>query len=393
MLFALVASSLVFANVNAGEMTLSGSMEVALTKVDGETGNPIGLENEMDITGSTELDNGIGVAYKMTIDATTFDDEELVFSTPYGTLAVASTGGPLDANDNIVPTAFEEAEYGVTGTSYIDVSKFSGNGAMALRYGNTFYGVGVDAMYTPRYGSGDGSDDGSPSGTANGEYGAVEEIVLSADPLGMLGIDGSAVKVGYGKVESLESTRSDPESALVAVTYAYGPLSVGLQKSGVLYGEDGTSRTTGDVIYARNTNVGAAFAVNDNLSISYQETESLRKSIGGIEGVASVGGSGTNSKTLKADTISVAYTIGGLSIKYADSEVDQDAYTASTNSTATTLSIGVMAFVVQDAAEKIFSFSTSISWLIPKTIFGIFFPGAVNKTFETPFELRCNFRL
>jgi hypothetical protein len=340
MLFALVASSLVFANVNAGEMTLSGSMEVALTKVDGETGNPIGLENEMDITGSTELDNGIGVAYKMTIDATTFDDEELVFSTPYGKLAVTSTGAPLDANDNIVPTAFEEAEYAAS-TGYIDVSKFSGNGAMALRYGNTFYGVGVDAMYTPRYGSGDGSDDGSPSGTANGEYGAVEEIVLSADPLGMLGIDGSAVKVGYGKVESLESTRSDPESALVAVTYAYGPLSVGLQKSGVLYGEDGTSRTTGDVIYARNTNVGAAFAVNDNLSISYQETESLRKSIGGIEGAASVGGSGTNSKTLKADTISVAYTIGGLSIKYADSEVDQDAYTASTNSTATTLSIGV----------------------------------------------------
>ena len=340
MLFALVASSLVFVNVNAGEMTLNGSMEVALTKVDGETGNPIGLENEMDIVGSTELDNGIGVSYKMTIDATTFDDEELVFSTPYGTLAVTSTGGPLDANDNIVPTAFEEAEYAAS-TGYIDVSKFSGNGAMALRYGNTFYGVGVDAMYTPRYGSGDGSDDGSPTATTSGEYGAVEEIVLSADPLAPLGIEGAALKVGYGKVESLESTRSDPESALVALTYAYGPLSVGVEKSGVLYGEDGTSRTTGDVIYARNVNYGAAFAVNDNLSVSYQETESLRKSIGAIEGTASVGGSGTNSKTLKADTISVAYTIGGLSIKYADSEVDQDAYTASTNSTATTLSIGV----------------------------------------------------
>ena len=142
MLFALVASSLVFANVNAGEMTLNGSMEVALTKVDGETGNPIGLENEMDIVGSTELDNGIGVSYKMTIDATTFDDEELVFSTPYGTLAVTSTGGPLDANDNIVPTAFEEAEYAAS-TGYIDTSKFSGNGAMALRYGNTFYGVTI----------------------------------------------------------------------------------------------------------------------------------------------------------------------------------------------------------------------------------------------------------
>ena len=340
MLFALVASSLVFANVNAGEMTLNGSMEVALTKVDGETGNPIGLENEMDIVGSTELDNGIGVSYKMTIDATTFDDEELVFSTPYGTLAVTSTGGPLDANDNIVPTAFEEAEYAAS-TGYIDVSKFSGNGAMALRYGNTFYGVGVDAMYTPRYGSGDGSDDGSPSATTNSEYGEVEEIVLSADPLAPLGIEGAALKVGYGKVQSLESTRSDPESALVALTYAYGPLSVGVEKSGVLYGEDGTSRTTGDVIYARNVNYGAAFAVNDQLSVSYQETESLRKVIGAIEAEASVGGSGTNSETLKADTISVAYTIGGLSIKYADSSVDNDTYTANTSSTASTLSIGV----------------------------------------------------
>ena len=264
MLFALVASSLVFANVNAGEMTLNGSMEVALTKIDGETGNPIGLENEMDIVGSTELDNGIGVSYKMTIDATTFDDEELVFSTPYGTLAVTSTGGPLDANDNIVPTAFEEAEYGVTGTSYIDVSKFSGNGAMALRYGNTFYGVGVDAMYTPRYGSGDGSTDSGPSGTTNGEYGAVEEIVLSADPLAMLGVEGSALKVGYGRVEALEATRSDPESGFAALTYAYGPLSVGIQKSAVGYGDDGTSRAAGDVLWARNINYGAAFAVNDN---------------------------------------------------------------------------------------------------------------------------------
>ena len=33
MLFALVASSLVFANVNAGEMTLNGSMEVAINKL------------------------------------------------------------------------------------------------------------------------------------------------------------------------------------------------------------------------------------------------------------------------------------------------------------------------------------------------------------------------
>ena len=338
MLFALVASSLVFANVNAGEMTINGSMEVALTKVDGETGNPIGLENEMDIVGSTELDNGIGVSYKMTIDATTFDDEEIVFTLPYGTLAVTSTGSPLDANDQIVPTAFEEAEYGV-GTGYIDASQFSGNGAMGLRYGNTFYGVSVDAMYTPQYGSADGSTDSAPTGTVNEKYGAVEEIVLKADPLALVGLEGSSLMVGYGKVEQLRANLNDPETATAAFTYTYGPLSLGIQKSGVSYGNFGTAKAAG-VSWAKNTTIGAAFAVNDSLSISYQETDSYRSNMAATGNVIK-GNASRDGVELQADTISVAYTIGGLSIKYADSSVDNDTYASATNGSLTTLSIGV----------------------------------------------------
>ena len=41
-------------------------------------------------------------------------DSELVFTglpfTAGGTLALTSTGGPLDAVDDVTPTAFEEAE-------------------------------------------------------------------------------------------------------------------------------------------------------------------------------------------------------------------------------------------------------------------------------------------
>ena len=68
-LFALLISPFVFYSAQAGEMTLTGDMEVAHTKQDGETGNPIGLENEMTISASTELDNGFSVGYKMTVDA------------------------------------------------------------------------------------------------------------------------------------------------------------------------------------------------------------------------------------------------------------------------------------------------------------------------------------
>ena len=49
----------------------------------------------------------------------------------------------------------------------------------------------------------------------------------------------------------------------------------------------------------------------------------------------------SDSVRLEADTWSVAYTLGGLSIKYADSEVDNDTYTAASKSDKTTLSIGV----------------------------------------------------
>ena len=338
MLFALVASSLVFANVNAGEMTLNGSMEVAINKADGTTGNPIGLENEMDIVGSTELDNGIGVAYKMTIDATTFDDEEIVFTLPYGTLAVTSTGSPLDANDQIVPTAFEEAEYGV-GTGYIDSSQFSGNGSMGLRYSNTFYGVSVDAMYTPQYSSGDGSTDSGPSATINANYGAVEEIVLKADPLALVGLEGSSLMVGYGKVERLVANLQDPETGTAAFTYSYGPLSLGVQKTGVSYGNFGTAKATG-VSWAKNTTIGAAFAVNDQLSVSYQETDSYRSNMVATGQVVN-GNASRDGVELQADTISVAYTIGGLSIKYADSSVTNDTYTSATDGSLTTLSIGI----------------------------------------------------
>ena len=51
--------------------------------------------------------------------------------------------------------------------------------------------------------------------------------------------------------------------------------------------------------------------------------------------------------------------------------------------------IGEIAFVVQDAALNIFSFSTSCSlWFIPYTIFGTPLPGAVSITFEVPFAFK-----
>ena len=64
-----LAGSLAFASVNAGEVSISGSMIASFTKKGGynTTGNPLGMNKELSVTASGELDNGVGVAYKQTI--------------------------------------------------------------------------------------------------------------------------------------------------------------------------------------------------------------------------------------------------------------------------------------------------------------------------------------
>ena len=79
-----------------------------------------------------------------------------------------------------------------------------------------------------------------------------------------------------------------------------------------------------EIQYYDNEAFGISFNVNDNLSISYGEFESKRHKVG----------SGTTNKTVVGTTESfqVAYTMGGLSLKLAESEVSNASYsTASAN--------------------------------------------------------------
>ena len=51
--------------------------------------------------------------------------------------------------------------------------------------------------------------------------------------------------------------------------------------------------------------------------------------------------------------------------------------------------MGVMAFVVQEAADNIVSVSSMSFWLTPITTFLMPLPGAVNMTFDTPLARKC----
>jgi len=318
-----LASLIVFASAQAGELTVSGSMEVSKTSLGNQvTGNGIGQENELAITGSTELDNGTTVSYKQTIgDTFGFNDSELVFGTSYGTIGVRSTGGTIEDIDNIVPTAFEEAEaLWPSSGGWVDAG-IGSDGTMGITYANPLFDTGMNltAYYTPRAGSGDGiADDGVKGSTAD-DLGSYYSFYLRGNPMGI--VDGLDVALGYENEESRVTNTVDAEGVTAAINYTYGPLKVGYQMAYIDAGL-GTAAGESNAEWYKNVYAGAAYAVNDALTISYQIADSKRKL-----------SSGSSIKT-EAEGFSAAYTMGGMTIAYVNNDADNANYSDGTDRSA-----------------------------------------------------------
>ena len=321
-----LAGALAFTSAHAGDVSITGSMIASYTKKGGynTTGNPFGMNKELTVTGSGELDNGVAVAYKQTVtNAMGYNDSELVFTNvPFlgsATIALTSTGSPLDAIDDKTPIAFEEANAAVG--SIDDVAGL--NGTYGVRYtladlGGT--GFKLDGMWTPKHGAGDAAAEKGVSGTGTeGNGHAYELTVTGAVP----GVEGLNVGVGYAMLEkdAILAATQDQDEGTAYVTYAIGGLTLGYQKGAV--GIDGATES-----HIVNEYYGVSYAISDNLSISYNEIES-RKS--------------QNSTDIEQDmdSVSLSYTMGGMTIGILDSEADNAAYTSGRTQSARALQMTV----------------------------------------------------
>ncbi len=323
-----LAGALAFTSVQAGSMSLSGSMEGSFTKKGGfnTTSQPLGMDKELSITGSGELDNGVGVAYKQTTtDALAFSDSELVFTgLPFlgdASLAMTSTGSPLSAIDDVTPTAFEEANAAVGSIDDVNGS----DGTYGLRYtlADAFgTGVKVDAMYFYQHGAGDANADNGTAAANNGNEDGYEITLQGSVPM----VDGLSLGVGYAQLDkSAEGTANaddlDVHEGTMYAKYSVGALSIGAQRGVV------NQAGANDVLFD-TTYLGISYAVSDNLSISYNELES-RKSQNHTD------------VDQDMDSISISYTMGGMTIGILDAEADNAAYTAGRTQSARSVSLSV----------------------------------------------------
>ena len=332
----LVALSFLFAvsTANAGELTVTGSMEATYTsEVDKTTGNPLGMDRELKFAGSTELDNGITVSVMQdTSDNLGYGNSKITFGNVGGLvdIYVGSDGSEVDAIDDITPSAYEEAN-AMSGT-YQDVGNLAGQMGIGIKGTVPVLGT-VSAQYVPKADSTKNADNAA-SGNSNALVGSGVEVAIKTS-LADLPVVGSylgdlALTAGYAEdeVNTLLNT-SDGREATAALTGSFGNFKFGYQKDFV---DAGQTAALTDAVFYKIEQIGLAYAINDALSISYNTMEQSQHN---------VRADGTIEQDTKA--INIGYTVGGMTIGFQDASTDN-------------------ANMVKDAKDDVRSLSVSVAF-------------------------------
>ena len=159
-----LAGSLAAFSAQAFEASVSGGAEITVTHLGSSdvTGNPLGARKNITISGSGELDNGWGISVFHALgDTGAFGSSVYSFDMgSIGTISLDSGSGGHGAAaiDNIVPTAYEEADYGFT-TGANDIGGTASG--EYIGYSNTVGAATILAAYNPDRGGGTQGDGGA----------------------------------------------------------------------------------------------------------------------------------------------------------------------------------------------------------------------------------------
>ena len=307
-----LAGSMVALSAVAGELTVTGSMNITHSSYGGtvdatDVASGIGIENAVFANASTELDNGYVVSLTQGINNSTSTYLSVDMG-DLGSLSYVQTdaGGGLEALDDMSPSAYEEVNDGLTaGTA--DIAKFSHTSGFA--YSNTVAGATVGLTF---------SDGGSTAAVGDGSV----DTGASTNSSTSIGITYPVADTGltvFGGVGTMgQADGKDIDSEIIGAKYAFGPVSVGYQVNT----NDDSDSSVKDI---ESEIASIAFNINENMAISYgiQDTDN---------------GSGTDQET---SGFSASYTMGALSLKAYSNEVDNAGFTAGNTSEKTEISLSV----------------------------------------------------
>jgi outer membrane protein OmpU len=328
-----LAGSLVAVSAQAGELSVSGTWELTYKSDDkANVGNPFGSKSAMSFSGSGDVD-GVGTA---SFFAAINDNSPAGLSSHEISLDMGDMGkvgfdqgvGTYGAStiDDKSPTAWEESWHN-TGNSSGGLVH-SGGSTGVLGYSNTVGGFGITVEYAPAMTSSDNGDGGSGGDNTSLANGSNINFAITSSDL----MDGLSVGVGAGQTEYDDESvvgNEDASSVVGFANYTMGPITAGITLS-----ESNNTRSATAV----DTNTGAreveaygiAFAVNENLSISYNQHDMTYKKNGSDADV-----------TQESTGIAIAYTMGGATLAIQNNSQDNQSGTAGTNDEITEISLSL----------------------------------------------------
>ena len=318
-LTALAGSLVAVSAANAGALSVSGGAKFGYAASDGnedlETdGNRFGMQKLISFSGSGELDNGntISLTHNMAVTGSLSTSVLKYDMGDMGSLTYSEDSGDVGIGkiDDLMPTAEEEVTNGIdadtaTGANEALVGKVDG-GMTGFNYVYTMDMATIQLGYSPKTTSGN-NDDGSNSG-AGGKKSSTS-IAITATPMDGLTVFGGTGDKGTGTQEDDHDT--------YGLKYAFGPITVGYQHSEI----DFAATTSNDL---ETDMFGVSFQVNDDLSISYGEQDTEAE---------------TSSVEQEVSGMSVAYSMGSISIAAHANEGKNIANQTANESTHTEISI------------------------------------------------------
>jgi len=316
---ALCGSLAAISTANAGDMTVTGGVDMSWISLDDQTtGNPIGIGSNLTFAGSGELDNGwtFDLSVAMT-NQDAYSNTNVTVGVPgVGDFRISQgvSGSGIDRIDDVTPNVWEEA-YAVGVGAGIDTVGGVSNGTN-IEWTPSMLPDGLTGRisYSPDAGGSKAADKASSASAASAPKGAGWDLTLQATD-GIHGVAGLTVWAGMSEIaqdDTIATYSGDVEESTFAVSYAMGGFTVGYQWS-----EEDLGKSSGAKQY-ENEGYGITFNVNDDLSIGYNNYESEQLS-------------GTTYTTMEASSIQVAYSVGGASIRLAEGDVDNSAYQTGTS--------------------------------------------------------------
>jgi len=308
-----LAGSLIAATTGyAGELTLSGAAKMSYKTLGGSantshTASGFAMDQEITASGSAELDNGmtISLSHGLASSGSTSDTSSLTLDMgDMGSISYSDTdvGGGLHALRDMSPRAYEDAIDGITGADPAQMG--TGQGFV---YANTIGGASVSVLYSDNLGATTNRSDGGQDTTIAG--------ATSSSSIGIqypVGDTGLTIFGGTG-TQGAATAATEVDHDTVGLKYVIGAITASYQQNDL--DRSGASEDLESTIY------GVSFSVNDDLSISYarHETES----------------STATTLDSTADGISIAYSMGGMTISAYHNDADNVGNVANTTADAT----------------------------------------------------------